>query len=687
MDAQPTRVELTLGGRTVTLETGRIARQASGAVVARHADSVVLATVVAAEAPRPGADFFPLTVEYREKFAAAGRIPGSFQRREGRISDDEVLISRLIDRSLRSLFPDTWKADVQIQVQVLSADPAFDVDSLALLAACAAVHVSPLPADGPAAGIRVVRRRGAWIVMPTVTERAEAELDFAVSAGPNGLVMVEGEADEADEETCVAALVEAQRWLARARDAIATLQPAAPRPKLAPPAAPELPQLGAELRAQLEQALAIAGKAERRGAVRTLRDALLAAAEETARPALGDAFGALESQVVRDAILEGRRLDGRSPQQVRPIWGEVGWLPRTHGSAVFTRGETQALVTCTLGTAEDAQTVDRALGTRQDRFLLHYNFPPYSVNEIRPLRGPGRREIGHGNLARRGLARLLPPADEFPYTIRVESEISESNGSSSMATVCGGTMALLDAGVPLRTPVAGIAMGLVTDGTRTAVLSDILGDEDHLGDMDFKVVGTANGVTALQLDNKVGGLTDATLSAALEQAREGRLHILAAMRSVIAAPRAERSRHAPSVERIEILPDAIGALVGTRGATIKAIQAESHSRITIDDHGVVLVYSNSAEHAARARRLVLRTAGMLRTGGCYRGVVTTVKDFGAFVKVNAMNEGLVPREEFAGAPPGEGDEILVQVLGVDDRGRLRLSAKQAVGTDPARIEF
>jgi polyribonucleotide nucleotidyltransferase len=499
--------------------------------------------------------------------------------------------------------------------------------------------------------------------------------------------LVEGWAREQPEAVCLQALDAALGWIARLQKAFEELRAAAGKAKLAVPAAPPLPAVPDAVAAALGAALAIACKAERRAALAQAQAAWLATVPADQQAAAARAFEECKWHAVRERILaDGARLDGRGTAAIRPITCEVGWLPRPHGSAIFTRGETQALVTCTLGTDDDAQSVDGLGGLEKERFLLHYNFPPYSVNELRPLRGPGRREIGHGELARRGLRSVLPAFADFPYTVRLESEISESNGSSSMATVCGGTLALLHAGVPLKAPVAGIAMGLVTDGQRVAVLSDILGDEDHLGDMDFKVVGTEAGVTALQLDNKVGGLSAQTLAAALEQARAGRLHVLACMQETLAAHAGELSRHAPRVLREPILPEAIGALVGARGANVKAIQAETKARVTIDDDGVVLIYAERAAAAAAALRAVRRCAGVVKAGGYYRGVVTGVKDFGAFVRLNPLYEGLVPAGDFAQAP-SEGAELVVRVLGADERGRLKLSAREAADVDPALIEF
>ncbi|MBK8097827.1 MAG: polyribonucleotide nucleotidyltransferase [Planctomycetes bacterium] len=692
----PHRVQVRLLGTDVEFETGRIARQAQGAVLARCGDNVVLATVVAAETPKPGQDFFPLTVEYREKYAAVGRIPGGFGRREGRITDHEVLVSRLIDRTVRSLFPEEYRCDVQIQVTVLSAEPSSDLESLSILAAAAALHVSPVPARGPGGGLRIARVDGQWLPFANQQQRARAELEFSVGIGPDGLVMLEGQAHEVDEATALLAITTATEWIGRFQTAFTELRTmAAAAPKAAIPAAPTLPELPAATRGALQEALRITTKSARRAATAAAEQAFVATLADDQRALGKQAFAlAVWTETRELALAHGRRLDGRGTTDIRPIACEVGLLPRAHGSALFTRGETQAIATCTLGSPDDALRYD-GLDPHgvAERFLLHYNFPPYSVGEIRPLRGPGRREIGHGSLARRGLRAVLPPHTEYPYTIRIESEITESNGSSSMATVCGGTLAMLHAGVPLRAPVAGIAMGLITDGTRHAVLSDILGDEDHLGDMDFKVVGSAQGITAIQLDNKVGGLTLAVLEQALHQARDGRLHILAEMQKTLAAP-AEPSRFVPRAARTAVMPDAIGALIGTRGANIKAITEATGAKVAVDDAGEVLVYATDQHSARRAMQMVQRAAGVLKVGRCYRGTVTGVKDFGAFVKINAVNEGLVPVEELdhgpvrhAGDIAREGEEMLVCVLGADDRGRLRLSRRQALGVGEDQIEF
>ncbi len=688
------RVEVRLAGSTVTFETGRIARQAAAAVLARTGDTVVLATLAAADQPRPGASFFPLTVEYREKLAAAGRIPGAYGRREGRISDAEVLMCRLIDRTVRSLFPKGYRCDVQLQVTVMSADPTMDMTSVALLAATAALHLSPLPAKGPAAGLRILQVGDSFLAFPSREKQQQADLDFVVSAGPDGLVMVEGEARETSEDDCAAAMQQAMAWIGKLQKAFEELRNKAGRPKLPAPPEPELPRVPNDVHDALKQVLAKTTEKQARAvAVRKIRDRYLeslgdiADADEDAASLATDAFDRLRHELVRERILaEGKRPDGRGPGDIRPIWCEVGLLPRTHGSAIFTRGETQSVTTCTLGTPEDALRLENLTGYQEDRFILHYNFPPYCVNEVRPLRGPGRREIGHGNLARRGLQSLLPDNDEFPYTMRMESEITESNGSSSMATVCAGSLALFHAGVPMQRAVAGIAMGLVTDGKRTAVLSDIIGEEDHLGDMDFKVVGTKRGITALQLDNKVGGLSFEQLTDALRQASAGRTHILEQMARTLAEPAKDMPKHAPRVQRTTIMPDSIGLLVGPRGTNIKEIQATTGARVSIDDHGVVLVYAADGPTAEHALQRIHSQVGIVKAGSFYNGTVTGVKDFGAFVRINAVTEGLVPKAELD-TPLEEGSNVVVKVLGADDRGRLRLSHRQAAQVDPALIEF
>ncbi len=696
MQPSPHQVELKLAGTVLSLETGRIARQATGAIVARAGDTVILATVVSAPG-RPDLSFFPLTVEYREKLAAVGNIPGSHFRREGKITDAEVLKCRIIDRTIRSLFPDGYRSEVQLQISVLSAAPKADTTTLAILAGCAALHISPIPANGPAVGLRIVRHNDSWTPFPTRAQQSEGDIDFVVCTGPDGLVMVEGGADEVSREDCLSAMQQALDWGERLQKKIEELAAKVGNTKDTPTTPPEPPALPEAAHKELATALAHTVKAERAEAVNLAKANMREALNEDAdRDAFDQAFAKAKYNIVREAILgEGKRLDGRKRDTIRPIWSETGWLPRPHGSAVFTRGETQALVTCSLGTDQDAQRLEDLDGQHLEHFLLHYNFPPYSVGEVRPLRGPGRREIGHGFLAHRGLQRLLPSFEEFPYTIRIESDISESNGSSSMATVCGGCLSMLHAGVPLKRSVAGIAMGLVSDGKRTAILSDILGDEDHLGDMDFKVIGTEKGITALQLDNKIGGLKFELLDQALVQAIKGISHILGEMAKTQSEPSPGMSKYAPHVTQLAIMPKSISVLVGPRGANIKAISAASNSRVTVNDDGLVRVYSPDKDSAKKATQLVGKSVGMVKNGGYYTGKVTGVKDFGCFVKINDVVEGLVPREELAEQRSeseeqnklSSGDEVVVRVLGADDRGKLRLSIRGAVDIDPALIEF
>jgi polyribonucleotide nucleotidyltransferase len=712
-DVKESRCEL--DGRTITFETGRLARQAQAAVLVRQGDAAVLVTVViaASDAPRRAGsddDFVPLTVEYREKLAAAGRIPGSFGRREGRITDDEILVSRILDRSTRPLFPKGPKGlarEVQVQATVLSADIArVETSLLALLGASAALHLSPAPWNGPLAGGRLVRAGGRWIAFPDPGERARADVDLVVAVRREGMVMVEGGALEVPEAELLEGLLLAQEKLAPALAAIEELHAKAGRRKLVVAAPAEPPELAA-IRARVEElgpallapAFAVAGKHERREAIASAQASIAkqaASGGEAGTPdpgaleIAGKAARALADRLVRERVLASNaRLDGRRPDEIRPIDCRVGWLAGPHGCAIFTRGETQALVSCTLGAKEMAQEVETLAGMETRPFLLHYNFPPYGVGEVKPLRGPGRREIGHGSLARRALLAVLPPFREFPYAIRVESEIAESNGSSSMATVCGGCLALMDAGVPIRGAVAGVAMGLVSDeaGGRAVVLSDILGDEDHLGDMDFKVAGTERGVTAVQMDNKLGSLPPALLERALAQASRGRAHVLAEMAKALAAPRPSLKEHAPRVTSVRIAPASIPELIGPRGANLKEIRAQLGAEVTIDDAGWAFVYAADGARARAAVRRVRELAGVVEEGKLYRGRVTGVKEFGAFVQIFRSAEGLVHVSEWDVQRTGamesaarEGDEVVVRVLGVDDRGKLRLSRREALGS-------
>lgn len=684
---------IALGARTLTLQTGKIAKQAHGAVLVKDGKTVILSTVVYDAAQSGGAGFFPLTVDFRSYYAAAGRIPGSFQRREGRGGDPEILASRLCDRSLRPLFPEGFQAETQVQSTVLSFDPASDAPVLSIIAAAAALHLSEIPWRGPLAAARIARAGKELVLFPTPDQRAASDLDLVLSLSREGVVMMEGGARQVPEGDVMAAIAFAQARLEPLLDRIEAMRKERGKPKAAV-ILPQPPAFEAEWVASaepaLKAALAVPEKSARRAALAAARTAALqslaAASPDAEGMALaGAALDAAQERLVRQRVIrEGKRLDGRAPADIRPISCEVDWLPATHGSALFTRGETQAMVSLTLGTVQDRQLVETVEGVRFDRFLLHYNFPGYSVGEVRPNRGPGRREIGHGALARRALAAVMPPESEFPYTVRVVSEISESNGSSSMATVCGGCLALMDGGVPLAAPVAGIAMGLIKEGDAYAVLSDILGDEDHLGDMDFKVAGTAQGVTAIQMDNKVGSLPPAVMTEAFEQARRGRLHILAEMAKALPAPRAELKVHAPMVAQLSIAPNRIRDLIGPGGKVIQEIQRSTGAKVDVDDSGQVTVYAPNRAARDAAREAVLEKAGSLEIGQVYDGVVTGVKDFGAFVRIRGQ-EGLVHRSEWE---PGrvenmsekakEGDAVRVKVLGADRAGKISLSRKAAL---------
>lgn len=693
------RASVMIGQRRIEMETGRLARQAESSVVVRDGDTVVLVAVSAAPAGAARAPgFFPLTVEYRERFSSAGRFPGGYRKREGRISDHEILSSRLIDRTIRPLFPSSFTAETQVFISVLSYDPESDPEILAISGAAAALHRSALPWNGPVAGVRVARVDGALVAMPSPAERERATLDLAITAGPAGLVMVEGRAAEVSEAEVVEALLFAQQAVAplcqlmEAQRAATGLEKKNVAPSTSEPAPELVAQVTALAREPLREAIMVTEKRERRTRIAAVREATVAALG-------GDGAGAPHPgaiEAILDRLLHGlardlvltasRRMDGRGQSDIRPISGEVAWLPRAHGSAVFTRGETQALVVCTLGTGHDEQEVESLAGIHRERFQLNYNFPPYSVGEVRPLRGPGRREIGHGALALRALTPTIPPFEAFPYTIRIESEIAESNGSSSMATVCGSSLALMDAGVPVARPVAGVAMGLILDGERVAILSDIIGDEDHLGDMDFKVAGTEQGITAVQMDNKVGSLPRPVLEQALAEARSGRLHILGEMAKILARPRAQPAPHAPRIAMVKIRPNRIRDLIGPGGRIIQELQADTGTKIDVDDAGTVRIAATGGTGLEAALRQVHELCCEPEVGKVYRGTVTGVKEFGCFVRVMGSIEGLVPAAALRGAGEiGEGDFMDVRVLGVDDRGRIRLvrvdgGDRQASGT-------
>ena len=694
------REEIKIGDKTISLETGRIARQADGAVIVQQGGSVVLVTAVSSDQGREGISFFPLTVEYRERSSAGGSIPGGYFRREGRPGEHEILACRMIDRSIRPLFPKGYKYETMVYATILSADAESETEPLAIIGAAAALHISDIPWAGPIAGARIAKVDGKLVAFPSREERERATIDLMVSCGPHGLSMVEGKGKQASEDEVIEALLFGQEVggeiltvLDRWREELGK-----PKREFIPPAKDEaLFEKVRELAGdRFREALLVPEKLARHGALKELRNSIiadLAADYEGREGEIKEAFGDLEYKVVRKMIAEEKtRIDGRGMEDIRSIGGETSWLPRAHGSAIFTRGETQSLSTCTLGTGQDEQWVETLYGDDKRRFLLHYNFPSYSVNETKPERGPGRRKIGHGVLARRALMEILPDNETFPYTIRVVSDISESNGSSSMATVCGGTLSLMDAGVPISKPAAGVAMGLIQEGGEIVILSDILGDEDHLGDMDFKVAGTADGITALQMDNKVGGLDRSILGRALEQARRARLHILGEMEKILAAPRDDVANHAPRFRSARIRSARIRDLIGPGGRVIQGIQKSTETKIDVEDTGLVRIYGTSKESVESAYDQVVKLTGEPEVGKIYRGTITGVKEFGAFVRIFPNIEGLVhisamaeERIDRIDDVAKEGGEMIVKVLGVDNRGKIRLSRKEALGASPDEI--
>ncbi|HXF95268.1 MAG TPA: polyribonucleotide nucleotidyltransferase [Gemmatimonadales bacterium] len=694
------RVERSFAGRPLRLEAGRLAKQAAGSCLMQFGDTVVLAAVTVSD-QIANLPYFPLTVEYREKSYAAGKIPGGFLKREGRPSDEEILSARVIDRSIRPLFPEGFKNEVQVFVYVLSADQENDADVLGVTAASAALTLSKVPWNGPIAAVRVGRVEGAWILNPTFQQLEFSDIDLIVSGSRDSIVMVEGGALELTEPEIVKALEVAQRGIRELLDAEAELVAEVRQPKMEwirvePPA--ELVRRVEELAAErVAEALNLPEKAERAQALAALRatiqEQLAAEFPENAKD-VGTVLEEIEYRTMREQVLtRGERIDGRGPDEIRPIACEVGVLPRTHGSALFTRGQTQALVSVTLGSVSDEQRID-SIDVPQETsksFMLHYNFPPFSTGEVRPVRGTSRREVGHGALAERALQAILPPYEQFPYTIRIVSDILESNGSSSMATVCGGSLALFDAGVPVKAACAGIAMGLIKEGDRVAILTDILGTEDHLGDMDFKVAGTREGVTSIQMDIKIEGLDFRIISEALEKARAARLHILDIMDRTVPAPRAQLSKYAPRIITIQIPPDKIGDLIGPKGKTIRALQEQTGAEINVDDSGLVTI-SSVGDGGERARDII---AGMIQTpevGKVYEGVVKSTTAFGAFVEILPGVEGLLHiselqhgRTERTEDVVKKGDRVRVKLLEVDERGRMRLSRKALLEKpEPAR---
>ncbi|MBN9579689.1 MAG: polyribonucleotide nucleotidyltransferase [Alphaproteobacteria bacterium] len=680
------------GGRTLTLETGKLARQAHGAVLATYGETIVLATVVGAPAPREGVDFFPLTVNYQERYYAAGKIPGGYFKRERAPTERETLISRLIDRPIRPLFAEGYRNETQVVAQVLSHDLESDPDVVALVAASAALTLSGIPFLGPIGAARVGYIDGEYRLNPPIDDMPNSALDLVVAGTADAVLMVESEAKELPEQVMLGAVMFGHKGMQPVIDAIIRLaERAAKEPRSVPvnETAPLLETLKSACGGDLAAAFHVAEKHLRRDRIAEIR---ARAAEqfvgegEGKLPAnkFGNLFHDLEAHVMRNAVLDtGRRIDGRDLKTVRPIVAEVGALPRTHGSALFTRGETQALVIATLGTSEDEQFVDSLEGTSKQNFMLHYSFPPYSVGETGRMGAPGRREIGHGKLAWRAVHPMLPTKDEFPYTLRVVSEITESNGSSSMATVCGSSLALMDAGVPLRAPIAGIAMGLILEGERYAVLTDILGDEDHLGDMDFKVAGTEQGVTALQMDIKIAGITEEIMRVALNQAHEGRIHILGEMAKAISSSRSELGEHAPRIEQIKIPVDKIRDVIGTGGKVIREIVEKTGAKINVEDDGTVRVASADGESIRAALKWIRGLTAEPEVGEIYDGKIVKVMDFGAFVNFFGPKDGLVHISELAPQRVGktsdvvkEGQAVKVKLLGFDDRGKVRLSMKQ-----------
>jgi polyribonucleotide nucleotidyltransferase len=695
------REELIWAGRKLVLETGKMARQADGAVVATYGETTVLATVVSAKEPKPGFDFFPLTVNYQERTYAAGRIPGGYFKREGRPTEKETLVSRLIDRPIRPLFVEGYKNDTQVVVTVLSHDLENDPDIVGMVAASAALTLSGVPFMGPVGAARVGYIGGQYKLNPPLQEMDQTSLDLVVAGTADAVLMVESEAKELAEDVMLGAVMFGHKHFQPVIEAIIRLaEKAAKEPRDYQPADTSEVEKAvlAIAETDLREAYKITKKQDRYAAV----DAVKAKVMAELLPADGEpkfdpekvkaAFKEVQAKVVRWNILDtGSRIDGRDLKTVRQIQSEVGILPRTHGSAVFTRGETQALVVTTLGTGEDEQFIDQLEGTRKETFLLHYNFPPYSVGETGRMGSPGRREIGHGKLAWRAIHPMLPAAHDFPYTIRVVSEITESNGSSSMASVCGASLALMDAGVPLRRPVAGIAMGLILEGERFAVLSDILGDEDHLGDMDFKVAGTEQGITSLQMDIKIAGITEEIMRVALEQAQAGRTHILAEMNRALTAPRAELGEHAPRIETMQIPVDKIREVIGSGGKVIREIVEKTGAKIDINDDGLIKIASADGKSIKAAYNWIRSIVAEPEINTIYEGTVVKVMEFGAFVNFFGSRDGLVHISELAKNRVGkvtdvvkEGDKVKVKFLGMDERGKVRLSMKvvnQETGED------
>ena len=687
------KVELDFHGRPLSIEVGRLAKQADGAALVRYGETVVLVTAVAAKDLKLDTDFFPLTVDYLEKTFAAGKIPGGFFKREGRPSEKEILTCRLIDRSIRPLFSEGLRCETQVIATVLSADRENDPDVVAMLGTSVALHVSDIPFNGPLAGVRIGRIGGKWVMNPTQAQLDESDLDIFLSGSRNAIVMVEGGAQVVPEDQILEALFAGHEAIQPLIQIQEEIRQVVGKPKREVPLAhigDAITRRVEELAlAKLKDALEIAEKLERYKRIGEVKSEVvpqaLAEFPEKQKDIKG-AFEELKRNVFRGLVIQKeRRIDGRGLKDIRPIACEVEVLPRTHGSALFTRGETQALVVTTLGTTSDEQRVDALIGEHFKKFMLHYNFPPFSVGEVKFLRGPGRREIGHGNLAERALVPVLPAEDGFPYTIRIVSEILESNGSTSMATVCGGSLSLMDAGVPVSAPVAGIAMGLIKEGEHVRVLSDILGDEDHLGDMDFKVAGTVDGVTSLQMDIKISGVNRDIMRQALHQAKEGRLHILGIMTQTLPASRTNVSGHAPRIITLRVKPDKIREIIGPGGKVIRGIIEATGVKMDVEDDGTVTIASSDEEGSKKAIEMVQRIAAEAEVGKIYKGTVRKIVEFGAFVEILPGTDGLVHISQLAPERVRkvsdvlkEGDEVMVKVLEIDKQGKIRLSRKEAL---------
>jgi len=687
------RVEREYYGRPLSVEVGRVARQADGAALVRYGETVVLVTAVAAKKLKEDIDFFPLTVDYQEKTFAAGKIPGGFFKREGRPSEKETLTSRMIDRSIRPLFSDGLRCETQVIATVLSADKENDPDVIAMLGASVALEISDIPFKGPVAGVRVGRVQGQWVINPTQGQLQESDLNIFLSGTRAGIVMVEGGAQMVPEDSILEALFQGQEAIQSLLDLQEEIKREVHRAKRPVPPLQHDDQLRQRVqrlaREKVQQAIGIRDKKERHQRLDEIQSEVFSQVS-TEYPERGKEIQAVFTELERDSfrqaiVQERRRMDGRGLKEIRTVTCEIEVLPRTHGSALFTRGETQALVVTTLGTASDEQKIDALIGEHYKKFMLHYNFPPFSVGEVKFLRGPGRREIGHGALAERALLPVLPQEEEFPYTIRIVSEILESNGSTSMATVCGGSLSLMDAGAPVAAPVAGIAMGLIKEGDEVRILSDILGDEDHLGDMDFKVAGTREGITALQMDIKIAGVTREIMREALYQAREGRMKILQVMDATISEPRKEISGHAPRIITLKIRPEKIREVIGPGGKVIRGIIEETGVKMDVEDDGTVIIASSDEAASRRAVEMVQRLTAEVEIGKIYRGTVRRIMDFGAFVEILPGTDGLVHISQLAPERVRrvtdvlkEGDEVLVKVLDVDKQGKIRLSRREAL---------